>query len=579
VAIRKLCILRKNYEYLVNELRVSTYLDAFFSERVMSFEDKENLQKERGKVEQARKFLGLLLHTAEENIKKFFEILKTRQDKQPHIYRHLFSRADDQTAGNEATGDGLRQPIARRDDKTVSSSLTTSNAEWETLVIPHFPALLDALRPCLLLHHLRAAHLLTSAEFDQLQDESLTEQGRSQRLLNTILPCKERAVEKFCQVLLAVEGQKHIVSKILKLNEATQQVGVEQVSGSLPGHVPVTTSSSEVQMEASMATNTGDRNQQVSSNLHRNETVSMEREKRTCEGDAAVHHVTNQGMPSAMFVFRHTHLSWIQRVKSFVCNTCYQCFGIAEESVSLTSAEAAEFNELVERCSDHPVYVDSNSVLAALFIKGVEPENIRPVHIEQLESVILRYLQRYDPDLKKSDCKVLEIIFLNSSLMIFQLSIKLFVYLLCALNERFMLSSLKEAVRVIFPRTTRVDLRLGGLPPLELFNDEENAQTSEQQSSFPKLDDDSPRLPRFAYDTYQANKNIKAGSVLFWNSVESLKQQVTRCYKDTGSVDHRIKFTKNQLGLVRVNLKNVKEQQSKALHVYEAAKSSVVSSG
>jgi hypothetical protein len=194
-------ILRKNYEYLVNELRVSTYLDAFFSEEVISLEDMENLQKERGKVEQARKFLGLLLHTAEENIKKFFEILKTRQDKQPHIYRHLFSHADDQTAGDQATGDGLRQPIARTDDETVSSSLTTSRAQWEEQVIPHFPALVEELRPNLLLHHLRAAHLLTATEFDQLQEKSMTELDQSERLINTMLPCKKRAVERFCQVL------------------------------------------------------------------------------------------------------------------------------------------------------------------------------------------------------------------------------------------------------------------------------------------------------------------------------------------------------------------------------------------
>jgi hypothetical protein len=160
------------------------------------------------------------------------------------------------------------------------------------------------------------------------------------------------------------------------------------------------------------------------------------------------------------------------------------------ENLLLTSAEAPEIKELVKRCSKQPaaVYMDSNPALAALFIKGIKPEEIGPVHTEQYEIVIIRYLSSYDPDLEKSDSKVLKVIYLNSSLIVFQLSIKLFAYLLCALGESLMLSSLKEAVRVIFPSATRVDLRLDGLPPFHLFNDEEgNAQCFEQTSLVHKL--------------------------------------------------------------------------------------------
>lgn len=89
-------ILRKNYEYLVGELNVSLYLDAFFSEKVISFGEKENLWMEQTKHDRARKLLDLLL---EDTTRKFFKILKTRQDKQPHIYGKLVHgmRQDDHT--------------------------------------------------------------------------------------------------------------------------------------------------------------------------------------------------------------------------------------------------------------------------------------------------------------------------------------------------------------------------------------------------------------------------------------------------------------------------------------------------
>jgi hypothetical protein len=116
-------------------------------------------------------------------------------------------------------------------------------------------------------------------------------------------------------------------------------------------------------------------------------------------------------------------------------------------------------------------------------------------------------LSSYDPDLEKSDSKVLKVIYLNSSLIVFQLSIKLFAYLLCALGESLMLSSLKEAVRVIFPSATRADLRLGGLPLFHLLNDEEgNAQCFEQTSLVHKLQG----MPKIPYEAYQPNKKMTA---------------------------------------------------------------------
>jgi hypothetical protein len=95
-------ILRSSYEYLVNELRATTYLDALLSEGVISPQDRGALLAEQEKHEQSRKLLDLLLYKPEENVRKFYEILKTRLDKQPHIYKHLFPGEDEV--------DGTQQP-------------------------------------------------------------------------------------------------------------------------------------------------------------------------------------------------------------------------------------------------------------------------------------------------------------------------------------------------------------------------------------------------------------------------------------------------------------------------------------
>jgi hypothetical protein len=333
-------------------------------------------------------------------------------------------------------------------------------------------------------------------------------------------------------------------------------------------------------MEAS--TNTIDGSHQWSGN----QATSMEQpnssQERNSVRDATANHSLSK-QHNAVFIFTPAHLNWIRTVKSFIYSMCHDCFDIAKENVLLTSAEAPEIKELVKRCSKQPaaVYMDSNPALAALFIKGIKPEEIGPVHTEQYEIVIIRYLSSYDPDLEESDCKVLEIIHLNSSLIIFQLSINAFAYLLCALGESLMLSSLKEAVRVIFPSATRADLRLGGLPLFHLLNDEEgNAQHFEQKSSLHKVQRSSSKLPKIPYEAYQPNKKMRVTCSELWNSSVNLRKQVTRCFDIMDSFDNTLESAKEQLGLVLVRMSkledtNIDIQTRKTLDMYESAKSSV----
>ena len=98
-------ILRENYAYMVQELRVLNYLDALFEAKVLSYQDKESLRNEQNNYEQTSKFIDILLHKSEENIKLFFEIVRTRTNAQPHIYRELFphKRQQDGTSRQDDT--------------------------------------------------------------------------------------------------------------------------------------------------------------------------------------------------------------------------------------------------------------------------------------------------------------------------------------------------------------------------------------------------------------------------------------------------------------------------------------------
>ena len=83
--------IRKNYDYLINELTVSLYINVLFQEEVLSSEEMEQLSLIHGRGEQAKHFVEILMRKPPRSIQKFFDIVRTQTDKQPHVYAKLFS--------------------------------------------------------------------------------------------------------------------------------------------------------------------------------------------------------------------------------------------------------------------------------------------------------------------------------------------------------------------------------------------------------------------------------------------------------------------------------------------------------
>ncbi|XP_062499262.1 uncharacterized protein LOC134176610 isoform X2 [Corticium candelabrum] len=86
--------------------------------------------------------------------------------------------------------------------------------EYERYVTRNIVELVETLRPSLLLEHSVASNLVTMQEARKLRQCS-TEQDSARMLLYDILPYKENAVDRFCEVLKQAD-QSHIARDVMK---------------------------------------------------------------------------------------------------------------------------------------------------------------------------------------------------------------------------------------------------------------------------------------------------------------------------------------------------------------------------
>ncbi|XP_062499256.1 uncharacterized protein LOC134176608 isoform X4 [Corticium candelabrum] len=86
--------------------------------------------------------------------------------------------------------------------------------EYERYVTRNIVQLVETLRPSLLLEHSVASNLVTMQEARKLRQCS-TEQDSARMLLYDILPYKENAVDRFCEVLKQAD-QSHIARDVMK---------------------------------------------------------------------------------------------------------------------------------------------------------------------------------------------------------------------------------------------------------------------------------------------------------------------------------------------------------------------------
>ena len=118
---------RKHYDYLINELMVSSYVNVLFQEKVLSSEEKERLSARGGRQERAQDFVDTLMHKSESSIHKFFHIVRVHEDKQPHIYYDVFP----QHKANEMQA---QRSVAAASLAALETE-TQGDAQWEELLV------------------------------------------------------------------------------------------------------------------------------------------------------------------------------------------------------------------------------------------------------------------------------------------------------------------------------------------------------------------------------------------------------------------------------------------------------------
>ena len=366
--------------------------------------------------------------------------------------------------------------------------------EFEEFVVPCYVDLVRVLRPSLLLDHLRQARLINSSEYEELQSASLDEEGRSRKLLNSILPLKEKgAYKKFCDVLLAVEGQKYIVEKILErrgfnrldvedfdqgtrrkrsgakeestvTTKRAKECTISPCQSPVAGTSPITTAPfagenlpSSQSSKANQSSSTSAKEQEISS-------IALAASPRDEE-------ISHESHKSATFIFKSEHYSLIKEnecIGDIIKNLCVVCFKVERENVEFTHGDVKAF--LSKFKFGYPVFSDVDTKLAILIVKGVDQKQVEAKR-DHLESTIAVLLKAVDPCLKvPSDAvKVLEVI-TKCTLIVLSLSSSAFVALLCVMGDTEQRSSFGERLQQILPGCWKVVARLGGLPPLELFN-------------------------------------------------------------------------------------------------------------
>jgi hypothetical protein len=361
-------VLRTSYDVLVQELKVSKYLDKLFARRVIDLEDEEKLRKEQLECDRARKLLRLLLCKPAEAISIFFEILRTSEDKQPHLYKKLvFPETDTNNRGTW------------QQDGTATTSCASSTSyeskpgsQWKEDDLPqrHFPTAENHGRNQL-------------SESQGLQSEQESSEADVLRL----------HVKDTVTVLLSPEKEIKVIIK-------DQSSGLQGISAAPPtiGKLENTDCVPCQQQRASVSMSN------VPS-TSRKRKQSFGTVSRPCK---------LRGEDWAMFFFKSEQQKFLERIQNIILTMCCQDFQIDREQVWIYYISTVDLHNIIEsRREGHAhhciVGIDSGEELAILLVDGIEQEKVERLR-KALRNFILTQSQRmnYNPQLKL-DARVVEI--------------------------------------------------------------------------------------------------------------------------------------------------------------------------
>ena len=340
------------------------------------------------------------------------------------------------------------------------------SSEQEELLLQSLIAVIADVRPTLLLDDLRWYSILTEEEYKQLQQGSLTESERSHRLLHDILPSKSKgSVTVFCEVLDQIEGQKHLLkgeTEATSLGKVTEVEVVGQSHRSRPNGNGAASKEDLLPRTEHM-----DGQQGMASVLNQ-DVPSTSKKRKQCSTSCPPSTVSHRNF--ATFFFKPELEELIAPMENLIGSMCAASFGIEKKFIMCAYTKMADLYPILKGWG-HPCFMDLDSKLAVLVVHGTK----QPVDTDTrkiLEGLIVTHLQKINPNLElpPGECSVVEII-TGSSFILLSLSMNLYISLLCVLGNKELRTELSRLLKEALPGSNKAIFRLGGLPPLVLFND------------------------------------------------------------------------------------------------------------
>ena len=297
---------------------------------------------------------------------------------------------------------------------------------WERSVMKKLPQLVKALRPSLLLDHLRASELLASEEYRRLQAMT-TEEERSRELLHNYLPTKGKtAYSKFCNVLSEVEGQTHVLTEIL-----------QERSRPRPAKRKLSPQRSSVDFRQTRS---------------RAAKISKPSDKR------------------ATFVFKSEYEAIVKPRENALRKVCQNLFGTDPNEVKFVYGGSGNIED------SRPCHCDAEVKLLSLVIYGVAAEKVREMR-DHLIDCVMTFLRKEKVVVDRNDVEFLEAAE-SSAFVVLRMPFSVYFPLLCIFAEPGKEHQFGSILQTLFPDMTKAMLCVGGLPFILLQGERPSQTTS-----------------------------------------------------------------------------------------------------
>ena len=395
-------------------------------------------------------------------------------------------------------------------------------------VAPKFHVIVQTLQSSRVMDRLRFEGLLCREEYSRLIEKYATDEERARKLINDILPRKGRdSFRKFCEVLLAIEGQEHIVNDIIQPPRQALERSEPRTRPPAQKKDVASIQPPRQALERSEA--------RTRPHAQKKDVVSiqpsrqaLERSEARTRPPAQKKYVTSHAVASkrAAFFFKWKHKSKVNRMRGIIRCMCNQLLGIRKQNVwilfsdcpgiylqrkkrqliaikqypysfvckTFSALHTAGMKRQVRGTTrreknamskvswyksprfGHQLYADVNSILIGIVVFGVEKARVKE-NCRLLTDTIAGFLH-----VPRRSIRIEEVCSTNSAVVMFRVNVRVLFPLLQFLGQQdvgTVKSRVLQCLWKVLPGVYKAVLRIGGLPPVTLLKGSKSQESIE----------------------------------------------------------------------------------------------------